>query len=211
MHTVFFRHALSLKFSAVFITALVNPALATEQLCQENIIESVNPKRYSVQTNGNIIDRKTHLVWQACAAGLSGRACEKGEAIERSWGGALEYTARYNIEKLDMKPISKEQNHEQHGDPERYTKNNAPVKKPKQKNTVWRLPNIRELSSIIELRCTQPAIHLSIFKNTPPTQHWSSSPYQFYPHYSWFVNFEDGVYSYGDRTEKKHIRLVRDL
>lgn len=76
----------------------------------------------------------------------------------------------------------------------------------------WRLPNVRELSSIVELQCTFPAINLSIFPNTPPAHQWTSSPYKFYPHYSWYVDFNDGVYTYGDRTDKnKHVRLVRNV
>lgn len=77
--------------------------------------------------------------------------------------------------------------------------------------TDWRLPNIRELATLVELQCFRPAINVSVFPDTLPSHYWSSSPYKFYPHYSWYLNFEDGVYTYGDRTDKKHIRLVRDV
>jgi len=76
--------------------------------------------------------------------------------------------------------------------------------------TDWRLPNIRELATLAELQCFRPAINVSVFPDTLPLHYWSSSPYKFYPHYSWYMNFEDGVYTYGDRTDKKYIRLVRD-
>lgn len=76
--------------------------------------------------------------------------------------------------------------------------------------TDWRLPNIRELATLAELQCFHPAINVSVFPDTLPFHYWSSSPYKFYPHYSWYMNFEDGVYTYGDRTDKKHIRLVRN-
>lgn len=76
--------------------------------------------------------------------------------------------------------------------------------------TDWRLPNIRELATLAELQCFRPAINITVFPNTLPLHYWSSSPYKFYPHYSWYMNFEDGVYTYGDRTDKKHLRLVRD-
>lgn len=74
----------------------------------------------------------------------------------------------------------------------------------------WRLPNIRELATLAELQCFHPAINMTVFPDTLPLHYWSSSPYKFYPHYSWYMNFKDGVYTYGDRTDKKHIRLVRD-
>lgn len=76
--------------------------------------------------------------------------------------------------------------------------------------TGWRLPNIRELASIVELQCSRPAVNLVEFKNQAVGHVWSSSPYKFYDHYAWFLDFEDGIYGYGDRTDKKMVRLVRE-
>lgn len=41
----------------------------------------------------------------------------------------------------------------------------------------WRLPNVKELASLVELRCIGPAINLTIFPATPPHGlYWSSTP-----------------------------------
>ena len=74
----------------------------------------------------------------------------------------------------------------------------------------WRLPNVRELASIVELQCANPAINVMTFPNNPSDHVWTSSPYRFYPHYSWFVDFNDGVFNYGDRQDMKRLRLVRE-
>lgn len=42
--------------------------------------------------------------------------------------------------------------------------------------TTWRLPNIKELRSIIDLSQTNPAIDVTVFLNTKSDKYWSSSP-----------------------------------
>ncbi len=74
----------------------------------------------------------------------------------------------------------------------------------------WRVPNIRELATLVELQCSNPAINLSVFPNQPNGHLWSSSPYHFYDHYAWYLDLADGIYIYGDRQDRKHLRLVKD-
>jgi hypothetical protein len=77
--------------------------------------------------------------------------------------------------------------------------------------TDWRLPNIKELDTIIEQRCANPAINLAVFPNTPNTEFWSSSPSVLSTGSSWTVQFltGDSQSVYG-RNELHAVRLVRD-
>ena len=76
----------------------------------------------------------------------------------------------------------------------------------------WRVPNIKELFSIVEKRCANPAVSVRFFPNTPfssgVTSYLTSSPVADKFHSTWSVYF-----SYGDvfdtAAEKQAVRLVR--
>ncbi len=79
----------------------------------------------------------------------------------------------------------------------------------------WRLPNIKELYSIIEEQCIVPAINLDVFPNTPSNRnYWSSSPHNANDSSNaWFVGFGYGYYGYADNISSRNanlgVRLVR--
>lgn len=76
--------------------------------------------------------------------------------------------------------------------------------------TDWRIPNVRELGTLVELRCMNPSINTAIFANTPSLPLWTSSPYSAGPDfYSWVVDFGNGAIFSDDRTKPKPLRLVR--
>ena len=73
----------------------------------------------------------------------------------------------------------------------------------------WRLPNLKELASIVERACYGPAIDLVPFPGTPSNGYWPSSPNAYYAGSAWSVDFRhgsDGVYYKGSGF---HVRLVR--
>lgn len=78
----------------------------------------------------------------------------------------------------------------------------------------WRLPNVKELSTLIEHCRFMPSINTSRFPNTPIDSFprdafWSSSPVALDFDRAWFVSFWLGDISGSSRSHSRLIRLVR--
>lgn len=73
----------------------------------------------------------------------------------------------------------------------------------------WRLPNLKELSSIVERRCYDPAINLTVFPAETGSSFWSASPYANFSDFAWFVTFDDGDGYYVGKSDVSAVRLVR--
>ncbi len=74
----------------------------------------------------------------------------------------------------------------------------------------WRLPTMRELSSIASIREAQDgkaAINPTVFPGTPAARFWTSSTTG--PGYFTFVGFSDGSAGEGTRNSPGAVRLVR--
>lgn len=76
-------------------------------------------------------------------------------------------------------------------------------------DSTWRLPNIKELASLIEAACDRPTINLMIFPATPNFFFWSSSSFARDGDSVWIVNFEEGYDSARSKYGVYYVRLVR--
>ena len=120
-------------------------------------------------------------MWKKCSEGQSGNDCSENSAVTYNWKEALEEIYRINS-----------------------NEGFAGYKD-------WRLPNIKELHSIIEKQCQSPAINLEVFPSESielSGGFWSSSPNTWGAIWmAWFggkgyVDFQQKPYSY-------NVRLVR--
>lgn len=74
----------------------------------------------------------------------------------------------------------------------------------------WRLPNVKELSSLVEHCRVAPSINPNRFPNTPVHSFWSGSPIASDSSRSWLVGFYSGRADTNVRgAGGYHVRLVR--
>ena len=75
--------------------------------------------------------------------------------------------------------------------------------------TDWRVPNVKELQSIVESCGFIPAINQTIFPATPASYFWSASSYGPDPAFAWNVTFIDDFVGALDKSNGSQVRLVR--
>lgn len=72
----------------------------------------------------------------------------------------------------------------------------------------YRLPNIKELATILEYQCFYPTINNNIFPNTQSDYYWSSS--SSFGSSVWGIDFRRGEGNYGrNPTDQDYVRAVR--
>ena len=134
--------------------------------------------------NGTVGDLITGLTWKKCSEGQNynsdSNSCD-GVAITISWQAALQQAQAVNA-----------------GDTGESLG-----------QTNWRVPNIKELSSIVELSCSNPAVNEVVFPATPSSYYWSSSPNPVIGNLAFVVIFYHGNNFFMDKSNIKSVRLVR--
>jgi len=163
---------------------LLAGSVSARQTCKDSITETTPTARFMAQDNGStMLDMQTQLIWKRCSEGQSwdnGTSSCIGSATTYTWQGALEVATTLNASGGFAS------------------------------QTDWRVPNIKELASIVELKCYAPAINLEVFPNTEGyAVVWSSSPMPYASNDAWsvvldIVNSPDGKEAY-----YKQVRLVR--
>lgn len=73
----------------------------------------------------------------------------------------------------------------------------------------WRLPNLKELTSIMDDTKVAPSIDTSVFQNTVSDLYWSSTTYAGINGVAWYVYFYHGDQYYYSKTNSFYVRCVR--
>ena len=76
-------------------------------------------------------------------------------------------------------------------------------------NSDWRLPNIRELQTIVDRSVSNPAIDAVAFPGTSASSFWSASAVAGNSYGAWYVDFFYGGAYYNGKSDAFQVRLVR--
>ena len=146
-------------------------------------ISATTPDENFDESGGIVLDKQTGLMWKQCPEGLSEDGCAVGVPDAVTWAQALEAVDALNTGGGFAG------------------------------HTDWRLPNIKELQSIVEEQCDSPARNETVFPGDYRNQLWSSSPVAVTgddtANRAWFIAVGDGVTSNEIRSRGLGIRLVR--
>ncbi len=83
-------------------------------------------------------------------------------------------------------------------------------------NSDWRLPNVKELTSIVDYTRGGPSINTAAFPNANAFSYWSSTTFTYYAGYAWPVDFDNGfVNNYvnvnSPASDDYYVRCVRSV
>ena len=72
----------------------------------------------------------------------------------------------------------------------------------------WRLPNIKELESIVDATRSNPSVD-PVFTGTSASYNWSSTSDAYGPEGAWIVYFDYGYVHHYNKTSNYYVRCVR--
>jgi len=159
----------------------MDPAIVISQTCQTSTIVATTPTSDFVDHgDGTVTHGKTGLMWKRCSEGTLWNGTScTGAATQYSWFDALRHVG----------DVNRFGGYAGHAD--------------------WRMPDVKELNSIMEEQCNYPAANLEVFPSTWGW-YWSSSPYVADVTKAWATNFYNvGFIEVRPKFLLEGVRLVR--
>ncbi|QFI39833.1 DUF1566 domain-containing protein [Moritella marina ATCC 15381] len=134
--------------SSLFSLAAIAAIEAVNINCDPALYQDYTPSDFIDNKDGSVTDLRTSLTWAKCSIGQTYTLSSNS----CSGSGAISYATW-----SDALAAA-----------ESYSINGI---------TGWRLPNIKELGSLVDRSCAEPAINLTLFPNTISSVYYSSTPF----------------------------------
>lgn len=169
---------------------------AISQTCNDSIGRTAYDARYEILLGAyeEVRDLATGLTWQRCALGYE--FDDQSESVDLSSHSCDSPSENSDDSDITFVQVS-------------FTWNDA-IEAADEEGGDWRLPNFKELSSLIELACFSPALNSTAFPDALTSSHWSSTPDANDEFEAWTLGFSVGDDSTASKATYLPIRLVRD-
>jgi hypothetical protein len=208
-----FNHVDSRTVCRLALLALLASVLASgwaqAQTCNPNTARTAPDTRYSAINDGaEVKDSVTRLIWQRCSLGQrwNGKTC-LGAAAAHSWAKAQEAAG---VVAAGVGEGGAPSATAQEAATSTSPSASAPASARADSSAPsWRLPTHKELYTLVEKACRNPAINTVWFPATRANFHWSASPLSDDDSFAWGVDFSDGNGGYDAKVGAYSVRLVR--
>lgn len=160
---------------------LAHPLTILAQTCADSIPQITPSSDFKINADGTALHLPTGLMWSRCSLGQQWNGATCLDAGETADNY---FVWQHALQKADEFVFAG------YAD--------------------WRLANIKELASIIETACKNPAINLAVFPNTPEAEvYWSSTPSSYSPNQAWYIAFSGGSDNNYVKSNLNRVRPVR--
>jgi hypothetical protein len=140
---------------------------------------------FTLDPEGTATDARTGLTWDRCAIGQE-LVDDGGEELPRCEGEAQAFNWQDAMQEVAARNASGWLGHDD-----------------------WRLPNVKELYSLMERRCFGPIVDLKVFPE-PGITYWTSTSSDWNPDQAWTIEFFGGVEGATPKGDASPaLRLVR--
>jgi hypothetical protein len=181
---------------ALTAVLLIPTSVALAQDCNTQMLPTTGGDRFVANGNGTVTDIQYSLMWSQCSVG---QTLEEGKCL-----GEPTHFSNWS-DALNGAKQAIESGEYGYAD--------------------YRVPNIKELSSLVEYSCINPAINQEFFNQTPSAIYYSSTPDTEINVnsivntitdnpvgiYGRIIDFKDGTEFVKDINRNRYIRLVRDV
>ncbi len=135
-------------FLSLALVATLNVQAANDETnCRTDVKRDYSPVNFVNLNDGTVKDLNTGLIWSLCTIG------QNWDSATQNCIGEVTTFATWGEALVATSTYSLDS------------------------QTDWRVPNIKELESIVDRGCSNPSINTSVFPNTPSVNYYSSTPF----------------------------------
>jgi hypothetical protein len=159
---------------------LVVAPIAQAHYCNSNIPLARPDTHYTDNHDGTVTDNTTGLMWKQCSEGVSTSNTACDTGSSNTYTWQGALAQAQNVNTGGFAGYSD-----------------------------WRLPNIKELGSLVETACGNPSINVNFFPEPTGAYFWSSTPDPSDSTLAWRIYFDIGGDSRFGKGNTHAVRLVR--